>query len=146
MIINYDGKKFRSPTTSSSGDAAEALYHQDANLVWAEFAGHNVRRGSLAGTCASDGTLEFAYCMVLDGGEVISGRSISTPQLLKDGRIRLHEEWERYGSHAASGVSSIEEVGVIPPAPPTDAPGCGARSTRSEARIAEDSDRVPGNV
>jgi hypothetical protein len=109
-MFNYNGKRFRSTTAGPDGDSPVALYRQDGDLVWAEFAGHDVRRGLLAGTCAPDGTLTFAYCMVLNSGEVISGRCASTPQLLDDGRIRLHEKWERYGPHTASGISYLEEV------------------------------------
>jgi hypothetical protein len=32
------------------------------------------------------------------------------PQFLDDGRIRLHEKWERFGAHAETGVSQIEEL------------------------------------
>lgn len=109
-MINYDGKKFRKVTVQPDADCPVAVYHQDGDLVWAEFTGGDVRRGSLAGTCAPDGTLDFAYSMVLVGGEVISGRSVNTPQLLEDGRVRLHEQWERYGRHAEVGVSYIEEI------------------------------------
>jgi hypothetical protein len=35
---------------------------------------------------------------------------VNTPEVLADGRIRLHERWERYGAHADSGISYIEEV------------------------------------
>jgi hypothetical protein len=48
--------------------------------------------------------------MVLDHGEVISGQSVNTPEILEDGRVRFHERWERYGPHAAGGVSYLEEV------------------------------------
>jgi len=108
-MINYNGRKFRK--AASDNDVPVAEYHQEGNLVWAEFAGGDVRRGSLTGICAPDGTVDFAYNMVLDGGAVISGRSVNTPQLLADGRIRMHEQWERYGQHAATGVSYLEEVG-----------------------------------
>jgi hypothetical protein len=64
----------------------------------------------LTGLCAPDGSLDFAYCMVTDGGDVISGHCTSTPQVLDDGRIRLHEVWERFGRHAGRGTSAIEEI------------------------------------
>jgi hypothetical protein len=108
-VIDYNGRRFRS-TAHGDAEAALALYRQDGDLVWADFAGGNVRRGSLTGVCASDGTLEFAYTMVLTGGDVVAGRCRSTPEVLDDGRIRLQETWERYGAHAASGVSTIEEA------------------------------------
>jgi hypothetical protein len=113
-MIDYDGRRFRK--AEPSGDdgtvrpAPTAQYHQDGDLVWAEFVGGDVRRGSLTGVCAPDGALDFAYSMVLTSGEVISGRSLNTPELLADGRIRMHEKWERYGPHAATGISYLEEV------------------------------------
>jgi hypothetical protein len=108
MGIDYDGRRFRA--VGHGAEAAVATYRQRDDLLWADFAGGAVRRGALSGRCAADGTLEFAYSMVLDTGEVIAGRCVSTPERLDDGRLRLHERWERYGPHAAAGTSQIEEV------------------------------------
>jgi hypothetical protein len=108
LLINYDGRRFRA--LNGEPDAPVALYRQEGDLLWAEFGGHDVRRGSLAGVCLPDGTLDFAYCMVLRDGAVVSGHCTSTPEVLDSGRIRLHEKWERFGSHAAAGESTLEEV------------------------------------
>lgn len=107
-MIDYDGRRFR--PVGHGPDAPTATYRQSGDLLWAEFSGGHARRGSLTGLCAPDGSLRFAYTMVLDGGEVISGQCVSTPELLDDGRILLHEKWERFGDHAAAGTSQIEEV------------------------------------
>jgi hypothetical protein len=107
-MIDYDGRRFRA--AGDGPDGATATYHQSGDLLWAEFSGGGTRRGALNGRCAPDGRLEFTYSMVLTTGEVIAGRCVSTPELLDDGRIRLYERWERYGSHAASGVSELEEI------------------------------------
>jgi hypothetical protein len=110
MTLNYDGRRF-SPSDHVPGEGAPvAVYRQDGDLLWGEFSGGEIRRGALTGTCAPDGTLDFTYCMVFKGGEIVSGRCHSTPTVLEDGRIRLHEEWERYGVGGSRGVSSIEEV------------------------------------
>ncbi|MBO0839419.1 MAG: hypothetical protein J2O49_01145 [Sciscionella sp.] len=109
-MVNYDGRKFRKQLDDPTEDAPIAQYHQKDNLVWAEFAGGDCLRGSLAGLCDESGQIEFAYSMVLVDGDVISGRSVNTPELLPDGRIRLHEQWERYGKHADRGISYLEEV------------------------------------
>jgi hypothetical protein len=106
-MIDYNGRRFRAV---GHGDAAVATYHQSGDLLWAEFSGGDARRGALTGRCAPDGTLEFAYSMVLTSGEVIAGHCVSTPELLDDGRIRLYERWQRYGPNAASGVSELEEA------------------------------------
>lgn len=109
-MINYDGRKFRPVGTDPAEERRVAVYRQDGDLIWGEFTGGKARRGSLAGCCAADGTLDFAYCMVLESGEVISGHCRSTPRVLSDGRIRLDEVWERYGQHASNGVSYLEEI------------------------------------
>ena len=110
-MVNYEGKYFRKVSAAEDGgETPLAQYHQDGDLVWAQFSGGEVRRGALAGTCSPQGVIRFAYSMVLTGGSIISGMSTNTPQVLEDGRIRLHEEWERYGDHADKGISYLEEV------------------------------------
>lgn len=106
-MINYDGRRFRA---AGGGDGAIARYHQDGDLVWADFAGGPVRRGAVTGTCGPDGTLRLAYTMVLAGGEVVSGHTVNTPERDGAGRLVLREEWERYGANAATGISYLEEV------------------------------------
>lgn len=110
MTIDYGGRCFRPAAGAAGEETRVARYHQDGGLLWGEFTGGRARRGALTGTCAPDGTLDFAYCMVLDDGEVISGRCRSTPTVLPDDRIRLHEVWERYGPHASRGESTLEEI------------------------------------
>lgn len=106
MSIDYHGRVFR----RTEGDTvARARYHQDGNLVWVEVTGGEVRHGSLVGTCAPDGTLDLRYTLVLAGGRLVCGRTVNTPELLHDGRLRLHECWERHGEPAATGISYIEE-------------------------------------
>jgi hypothetical protein len=109
VIINYDGRRFRPVGEQGTADRV-AEYHQEGDLLWGRFVGGKARRGALTGTCGPDGTLDFAYCMVLDTGEVISGQCTSKPRVLDDGRIRLEETWQRFGAHESSGVSAIEEI------------------------------------
>jgi hypothetical protein len=111
-MIDFNGKRF-SPAgdeEAGEGDRPVASYRQRGDLLWADFSGGSVRRGSLTGVCRPDEVLEFTYTMVLADGSVLAGHCESTPELLPDGRIRLHERWERYGPHAASGVSLLDEV------------------------------------
>jgi hypothetical protein len=111
MTINYDGRRFRA---LNGGDGTCAEYQQCGNLVWAVFEGGHVRRGTITGTCDDNGVLRFAYTMVLQTGEVISGRSTNTPQRV-GGTLVLREVWERYGDHAATGVSYLEEIPALKP-------------------------------
>ena len=107
-MIDYDGRRFRA--AGHDGDAPTASYRQRGDLLWAEFSGGPVRRGSLTGLRRPDDSLEFTYTMVLADGTVLAGYCQSTPELLPDGRIRLHERWERYGPNASTGESALEEL------------------------------------
>jgi hypothetical protein len=108
-VIDYDGRRFRD-VAHAEGDGPVASYRQRGDLLWADFAGGRVRRGALTGVCHPDGRIEFTYTMTLTDGTVLAGRCESTPEMLPDGRIRLHERWERYGAHASSGVSQLDEI------------------------------------
>ncbi|HWO65657.1 MAG TPA: hypothetical protein VNO31_37050 [Umezawaea sp.] len=110
-MISYEGKVFRK---AGGGDGTFARYRQDGDLVWADFTGGKVRRGTVTGTCAPDGTLRLAYTMVLETGEVISGQTVNVPEWQPDGRVVLREEWQRFGEHSSSGVSYLEEVLSVP--------------------------------
>ncbi len=104
-MINYDGRRFR-----KEGAEAIAEYRQEGDVVWAEFAGGEVRRGAITGTRRENGALHLGYTLVLATGEVICGHTVNTPEVAEDGHLRLREVWERYGPHAATGVSYLDEV------------------------------------
>lgn len=108
-MINYDDRIF-SPVDGAVGQRPKAHYHQAGVLIWAEFSGGEVRCGSIAGTSGADGQLWFGYCMVLVGGDLVTGVCRSVPEILPDERIRLTEHWERFGPVAMKGVSILEEL------------------------------------
>ncbi|QMU80498.1 hypothetical protein GXW83_23155 [Streptacidiphilus sp. PB12-B1b] len=112
--FDYDGRRFRSVSaqTAAAGATPVGHYHQQADLVWAEFSGGAVRTGRLVGRCAPDGVLTLAYSQVMTDGQVVSGECVSTPELLADRRIRLREAWRR--ADGSQGVSVIEELPAGP--------------------------------
>jgi len=113
-MVSYNERRFR-----PEGESGPVVtYRQQGDLLWAEIpAGGGVRRGALTGRCAPDGALDYAYSLVLEDGEVVCGRSHSTPMRRRGGGgIRIREEWERYGPNAATGVSYLEEVSDPAPA------------------------------
>ncbi|WP_433260865.1 hypothetical protein ACQPZF_25295 [Actinosynnema sp. CS-041913] len=107
-MINYEGRRFRRPGDDSG---TVAVYHQDGDVVWAEVAGGEVRRGTLTGTRSEDGTLHLGYTLVLATGDLICGSTVNTPEIADDGRVRLRENWQRYAPRAAVGQGYLEEVG-----------------------------------
>jgi hypothetical protein len=105
--VDYDGRRFR-PLGGEQGTSTLGVYHQDGDLVWADFSGPAVRVGRLVGRCRPDGVIDAAYCFVTSDGETVAGECVSTPTVLDDGRVRLAEHWRRLDG--SSGVSEIEEV------------------------------------
>ena len=43
-------------------------------------------------------------------GEIRTGLCLSRPEILPDGRIRLHEKWQWTSGDLSSGESIIEEI------------------------------------
>jgi mannose-6-phosphate isomerase-like protein (cupin superfamily) len=129
-LINYNGLVFRSAapeTADADGAGPIGHYRQDGDVVWAAFAGGKVVRGALVGRCDSEGVLELTYSQLLRTGEVIAGRCTSVPTVLEDGRVRLHEHWQRLWPELGTGVSIIEE----PPPPANRA----ARQTGEDGSV-----------
>ena len=111
--MNYDGKVFKSVKNSDSGDVGSETvfhYHQDGNIVWAEYSGGNVVCGHLVAIRDNDGALDMRYQHVNSAGELMTGECRSTPELLHDGRIRLYEKWRWTCGDRSSGESVIEEI------------------------------------
>jgi hypothetical protein len=114
--IHYDGRRFTPVGDHDSGAAGPAsgtprtvgVYHQDGDLVWAEFSGPTARVGRLVGACDPDGVITAGYCMIQADGSAMAGTCRSVPTVLADGRVRLTEHWRRVDG--STGVSTIEEI------------------------------------
>jgi len=113
MLIDYDGRRFRSVSNSETGEVdAETVfeYHQRGDVVWATYEGGAIRFGTLIATVDGTGALDMRYHHVNAAGDLMTGRCRSTPEVLPDGRLRLHERWQWTSGDGSSGVSVIEEV------------------------------------
>lgn len=112
-MINYNDRKFRSVQNSSSGEVdSETIfhYHQEGDLVWAEYSGGEIVRGSLIAKCSPEGILNMRYHHLNRRGDLMTGECRSTPEVLPDGRVRLHEKWRWTSGDLSTGKSMIEEI------------------------------------
>jgi hypothetical protein len=113
MPIDYDDRTFASVTNSATGDVGGATrfhYHQVADIVWATYQGGAVAFGTLIAKVQKDGSLDMRYQHVTADGAIKAGRCLSRPEILVDGRIRLHEQWQWTEGGAESGESIVEEI------------------------------------
>jgi hypothetical protein len=111
--INYDDRRFASVSNTASGEVSSETvfhYHQTNDLVWAEYRGGEIRFGSLIAKVLDDARLEMRYQHLNAKGELMTGRCVSTPEILADGRIRLFEKWHWTCNDFSSGESVVEEI------------------------------------
>ncbi|MGE0862419.1 MAG: n-acetylglutamate synthase [Vicinamibacterales bacterium] len=116
-MIDYDDRIFTTVTNSATGDVGAGTrfhYHHLADIVWATYQGGAVAFGTLIAQVQKDGSLDMRYQHVTADGAIKTGRCLSRPEILVDGRIRLHEQWQWLEGGTQTGESIIEEI--IPPA------------------------------
>lgn len=113
MSIYYENRKFRSVQNTESGDVGVDTvfsYHQDGDLVWAEYTGGEIVFGMLIAKVLDDDSLDMRYQHLNKAGELMTGICRSTSEVLPDGRIRLYEKWQWTCGDLSSGESIIEEI------------------------------------
>lgn len=109
--IDLDGRRFAGVVNSSGGEVGQATvftYHQDGDVIWAEYGGGAVVRGHLVGTRAGE-RLHFRYSHLGVDGQTSGGVCESTIEVLEDGRVRFHETWA-WESRPGTGTSIVEEL------------------------------------
>jgi hypothetical protein len=113
LSLNLEGKQFRPVANVENGDVGDGTifhYFQDGDQVWADYAGGAVVKGHLMGKVMLSGLLEFAYHHINSDGEIMAGQCRSTPEVLPDGRLRFHEDWQWLTGDQSRGTSIIEEM------------------------------------
>lgn len=111
--INYDGRCFRMAASSTGDESAVAetvfLYQQVDDLVTCTYSGGSVRTGSMIGLADEHGKLTIRFTHIYVDGRMMSGEGETVPEVLPDGRLRLHESFVVFDSGQA-GTSIVEEI------------------------------------
>lgn len=111
--ISYDGRVFRSVENSATGEVGPKTifrYHQSGELVWADYEGGAVRFGTLVARADEEGKLDVRYAHLNADGQLMTGECRTKPEVLPDGRLRLHESWRWTSGDRPSGESVVEET------------------------------------
>jgi hypothetical protein len=111
-MINYNGKIFRPISNTENGEtSSETIFHykQVDNVLTSEYSGGQIKKGHLIGLVDNEGNIEMRYHQVNDKGELMTGICQSKPEILENGKIRLHESWEWTSGDKSKGQSIIEE-------------------------------------
>ena len=115
MKHSLDGKIFQSIENSENGEVSSETifhYHQNNEIVSADYKGGNIRKGHLLGKCLN-GNLEFTYQHINIEGNLMLGQCISTLSVLPDGRYKYHENWQWINGDKSKGTSQIIEIRCV---------------------------------
>lgn len=111
--MNYHNLTFRAVTNTDNGEtSSETTFHyrQEGQILTADYAGGSILEGRLIGLVEPDGKLRFRYHHINVQYELRSGHCVSIPEILADGRIRLHEQWQWMFDDDSTGLSIVEQV------------------------------------
>lgn len=111
--INYNERRFVSVENTPNGEVSGDTifdYHQAGKIVWATYSGGSIVSGQLMALVDDNGCLDMRYQHVNTDGVMMTGECRSTPEILSDGRLRLHEVWQWTSGDQSSGTSIVEEI------------------------------------
>ncbi len=112
-MINYDGRRFHAVQNTENGEtSAETIfiYEQTGDVLTSKYAGGRIVSGHLLGLVDAQGCIDLRYHQVNDKGELMTGVCRSVPEVMPDGKLRLHENWQWTSGDRSSGTSVLEEM------------------------------------
>ncbi len=112
MDIDYNGKSFKPISNSENAETTSQTifyYKQVGNILTSEYSGGKIKFGQLIGLVDSNGNIEMSYHQINLKNELMTGICQSTPEILLNGKIRLHEKWKWTSGDNSEGNSILEE-------------------------------------
>lgn len=112
-MIWYGGRLFRPVNTQGQSETNfETIfkYEQKDALITATYSGGDIRLGHLIGLVNTDGSLNMRYHHVNRDDVLMTGICHTLPEILEDGRLRLHESWQWTSDPKTNGTSILEEL------------------------------------
>ncbi|GAA0879657.1 hypothetical protein GCM10009119_26260 [Algoriphagus jejuensis] len=112
-MINYHDKTFRPVSNSENGEtSAETLFHyqQHGDILVCNYSGGKILQGHLIGLVDKNGQIDMRYHQINTNNELMTGICRSVPEVLPNGKIRLHETWQWTSGDLSVGSSVLEEV------------------------------------
>jgi hypothetical protein len=84
-------------------------FTQEGNVVQAEYAGGQIKKGFLIGQIA-DHVLRFSYCQLQTDGVLDNGVSACELSMGETGKIRLIEHFEWKSRPGETGINIFQEI------------------------------------
>ena len=110
-MLNLDNKKFVAVENTANGEVSsqtEFHYHQQGNMIWAEYGGGEILKGFLIGKWINDTQIEFTYQHLNQALENRLGSCLTTFSI-ENGKLIGNEQWQWLDTFE-EGCSLIKEV------------------------------------
>lgn len=111
--MNYNNKIFKAVQNSENGETSAKTifkYRQEGEILTSEYSGGQIKKGNLIGLVDKLGNIEMRYHQINTKGELMTGICFSKPEIMQNGKVRLHETWEWTSGDKSKGNSILEEV------------------------------------
>ncbi len=107
-----NNKIFKPLSNSKNGEVGEGVlfyYHQKDEIIWAEYKGGEIIKGSLLGHFVDKNTISFIYHHINTQNQIKNGKCTSKISK-KDDKIILCESWQWLCDDMSKGSSKLMEV------------------------------------
>lgn len=111
--MNYNNKTFKLKTSTTNGSLSINTifnYSQKDTIITCTYSSETIKHGQLLGQVAEDGSIDMRYHQLTHNGLFQIGKCCSTPEIMSNGKIRLHEHWNWMDGDQSSGNSILEEI------------------------------------
>ena len=103
----------RAVSNSKNGQVSSETifkFSQNHDRLTASYSGGKIEYGQIIGWIDDDGVIDMLYHHMDRDGEIYAGHSVTTPEILPNGKLRLHEAWEWTYGKIGQGSSVLEEI------------------------------------
>ena len=115
MKVSLHNRLFVTVSNSKNGEVDERTYYhyrQAGDVISAEYHGGSILQGFILGKISGEGFV-IVYQHLNENMEFRTGKCVSTPEMLADGRMRINQKWEWTNGDLSKGESAVEEVTAI---------------------------------
>lgn len=111
--MNYNNRIFKPVSNTANAETTEEtvfVYKQNGYVLTSEYKGGQILKGHLIGIVDDMGNINMRYHQINIQGVLMTGICSSTPELMENGKVRLHEKWQWTSGDLSKGSSILEEV------------------------------------
>ena len=111
--MNYNNRKFRPVQNTENAETSnETIFHyeQQGAILTCTYSGGQIIKGQLIGQVDAYGNIDMRYHQINKKGKFMTGICTSRPEILANGKVCLHENWQWTSGDLSKGQSILEEI------------------------------------